>query len=290
MGFAAVRYHYSADPEKDPNNPDPEMAGRARAWLELQRAAYPDINDFEREFEVNFNIGKGSRVFPQFSEMYHTRSSAFNTRKVVYRGWDFGWWTPVALFAQIDREGRLVIVKEVVGHKQTTHDFAQSVIAKAAAWLPNFAAGYEDFCDPAGQQVKSMENEKNERRDIDVLKGLGIHANYEYGWSRKDGRSLVHRLLSLRADGTPGLLVDPGGCPLTTQAFLGRYVFPETRDGKVREDPDDDTHPWADVMAALRYGATGLHKKLGMSRFQLGQGKQNGRQEPPFTGYGTVRR
>lgn len=292
MGFTAVRYHYSADPEKDPNNPNEEMAERARAWLAAQKNAYPDPNDFEREFEINFNVGKGSRVFPQFSELYHCRPLTFNTRRVVYRAWDFGWWAPVCLFAQIDREGRLVLVKEIVGAKKTTHDFAQDVIRRGAEWLPLFAAGFEDFCDPAGQQVKSVENERNERRDVDVLTGLQIHPKYEYGWSRKDGRSLVHQTLRLRADGTPSFLVDPAGCPLTTQAFLGRYVFPETRDGKIREEPDDDTHPWADVMAAVRYLVTGLHKRLGLSRFQLGQQVPRAAAvaDRAFTGYGTPTR
>jgi len=65
-------------------------------------------------------------------------------------------------------------------------------------------------------------------------------------------------------------VVDPEGCPLTTQAFLGRYVFPTTKDGRQKEEPDDQTHPWADVMAAVRYLVIGLHRQLGLMRLAIG--------------------
>ena len=270
MGFTAVRLHYSCDPFKDPDNTDTAIAAEAQKWLEIQKLQFPDPNDFQREMEINFFVGKGSRVFPQFSQVYHTMPTVFNRHKVIYRTWDFGYHAPACLFAQIDAQGRLHLIRELVGRNQITHDFAQRVVKLCEDWYPLHAAGYEDYCDPAGQQVKSLESDKNEKRDIEVLSGLGINANYEYGWSRKDGRTLVHRLLAMRTDGTPGLRVDESTCPTLTQSFLGRYVFPETRDGRIKEEPDDDTHPWADVMAALRYLVIGLHRKLGLSRIQFG--------------------
>ena len=119
-----------------------------------------------------------------------------------------------------------------------------------------------------------------------MLAGLGIHAAFQWGWNRKDARTLIHRLLQLRTDGTPSLLVDPGGCPLTSQAFLGRYVFPTTKDGRQKPDPDDDTHPWADVMAAVRYLVIGLHKRLGLMRYAFSS-ERPAQPEPDYQGYGT---
>ena len=285
MGFVAVRLHYSADPAKDPLN---EQHGEsAQKWLDQQRSALPDPNDWQREYEINFFVGVGTRVFPQFTEERHGMPLQLTRRKIIYRGWDFGWHAPACLIAQVDSKERLCVLKEVVGAKQTTKDFAQTVIQKCAEWFPQHAAGFDDFCDPAGQQVKSLESEQSEKRDIEVLNGLGIYPKYEYGWSRKDGRALVHQLLQLRVDGTPSLYVDLAGCPLLGQSFLGRYVYPETREGKVREDPDDDTHPYADVMAALRYLVTGLHWKLGLR----GRPSTPSPQAPrDWTGYGTPNR
>lgn len=237
---------------------------------------------------MNFHVGKGSRVFPQFSETYHLRSIPFNKRKVLYRGWDFGWHAPCVLVAQIDSQDRLLVIREIVGQQLTTTDFAQRVIQTCAEQYPLHVAGFEDYCDPAGQQVKTIESERSEKRDIDILNGLGIYPEYEYGWSNKDGRSLIHQLLRLRTDGMAGISVDPEGCPLLMQAFLGRYIYPERKDGTVQEDPDDDTHPWADLMAALRYLVTGLHVRLSLRRAYM---------DPyvvtptlNYTGYGTVKR
>lgn len=287
LGFTAVRIHYSADPEKNPQSPDAAQAARAEVWLEAQRRAYPDPNDFAREMEINWSAGYGARVFPQFTDTHHAVGQTFRKHKVLYRGWDFGWHAPVCLIAQIDGQGRLCLLKELVGAKQTTHDFAADVLRRCAEWYPTHAAGFEDYCDPAGQQIKSMESERSERRDTEVLAGLGIQAVSEYGWSRKDGRTLIHRLLTLRADGTPSLVADPEGCPLTTQAFLGRYVYPTSKDGRQKEDPDDATHPWADCMAAVRYLVIGLHRKLGLMRYAIESSPLRTTPAPSYQGYGT---
>lgn len=292
MGFRAVRLHYSADPDKNPFSDDQEKAEKSQVWLDTQRARWPDPNDFEREFEINWHVGIGSRVFPQFNETNHTKGSSYNKRRVLYRGWDFGWHAPVVLFAQVDDKDRLVLMKELVGAKRTTSEFAQDVIKKTAEWFPNHVPGFDDFCDPAGQAQKSIESEKNERRDVEVLNGLGIYPKWEYGWSRKDGRSLIHQLLALRSDDTPGFWVDKLGCPMLTQAFLGRYVYPEVKssDSKIKEEPDDETHPWADLMAALRYLTIGLHRKLALRRFQIGSELTPTTKTKEYHGYGSPMR
>jgi hypothetical protein len=291
LGFTVVRLHYTADPKKDPENPDPVQAAAARRWLDQQKQSYPDPNDFQREFEINFFAGKGTRVFPQFTEAIHTARLHYNPRKVLYRGWDFGWHCPVCLITQVDAKEHLLVIQEIVGKQRTTRDFAGDVIAECAKRYPNHAAGFVDYCDPAGQQIKSIENDRNERRDVEVLNGLGVFPTYQYGWSNKDGRTLVHQLLAIRSDGTPGLSIDPSGAPYLLQAFLGQYIYPERRDGKVSEDPNDDTHPWGDVMAALRYLVTGLFEKLGLRRLlPVIPPPVIGGPALEYHGYGTVRK
>ena len=120
---------------------------------------------------------------------------------------------------------------------------------------------------------------------MEILGSVGITPTWEYGWSRKDGRALVHQLLVLRTDQTPGIFIDPSGCPTLLQGFLGKYVYPESKDGKVRDEPDESNHPWADAMAALRYLCTGLYSALGLRRFRY----QPLVSSAPlaYTGYGT---
>ena len=283
MGFTVVRIHYSCDPDKDANHPNPRVREQAQKWFDSTRRLFPDETVWNKEMEINFWVAAGSRVFPEFNESLHVKGLEPNRRKVIYRAWDFGWHAPACLVAQIDSKDRLVVMKEVVGNQETTRQFAQRVIDLCAKWFPQHTAGFQDFCDPAGQQARPVESEKNEIRDVEILNGLAIHPSWEYGWSRKDGRSLIHQLLRLRTDDTPSVYVDAHGCPTLVQGFLGKYVYPEAKDGRAKDEPDEGNHPWADTMAALRYLCTGLYSALGLRRFKY----QPVMKEIDYVGYGT---
>jgi len=292
LGIRAIRVHYSASDEKNVLHPDPEIAKRAAAWYELARQIYPDPNQWMQEMEVNWWMAAGTRVYPEFSETIHAKEmDYYNSRKVIYRAFDFGWHAPACLIAQIDEKDRLIVIKEIIGRQVTTKEFAQDVIQKCAAWFHSEdsplmrTAGYEDFCDPAGQKVSANgDSERSEVRDVEVLNNLKIFPRWEYGWSRKDGRSLVHQLLQLRVDGTPSIYINTSGCPTLMQGFLGKYVYPPRKGGTAHDEPDENAHPWADVHAALRYLATGLYSALGLRRSSA---KPSISPPPTYHGYGT---
>jgi hypothetical protein len=284
-GFWAVRLHYSASEEKNVLHPDPDIAARAQAWYERAKRLYPDPRAWDQEMEIGWFVSQGTRVYPEFSEAVHgAELDGFRERKVIYRAWDFGYLTPACLIAQIDSKDRLVILKEVVGREQITRTFAQQVIQSCTGWFPQHTAGFEDFCDPAGQKRSPNASEKSEARDVEVLNKLGIHPSWEYGWGRKDGRSLVHQLLQIRLDGTPSIYINVGACPVLVQGFLGKYVFPPGMGGQIKDEPDEANHPWADVHAALRYLATGLYSALGLRRVKTAAA---GSSRVDHHGYGT---
>ncbi len=233
-------------------------------WYAAARQMYPDPSVWDQEFELNWWMAKGVRVYPQFSETTHGLLTEYRDRKLLYRAWDFGWHAPAVLIAQIDTKDRLVIHREMVGHEETTKEFAERVLAKCTAEWPRHSGGYQDFCDPAGQQRKSTA-ESSEVRDVEVLNALGIYPSWQHGWTRKHGRALVHQLLTVRSDGTPSMYVHTSQCPVLLQGFLGKYVYPEKKGGMgAQDEPDENNHPWADVHACLRYLATGLYSALGL--------------------------
>lgn len=260
LGFTVIRLHYSADPSKDPETPEGER------WLEEAKRGFPDPVKWQQEFEINWWVASGTRVYPQFTEDKHCLAiEGYRQRKTIYRAWDFGWHAPACLIAQIDSKDRLVLLKEIIGKEQTTRDFAKDVIDRCAQWFPSHPS-YQDFCDPTGQKASSTASERSEVRDVEVLGALGIHPSWENGWSRRDGRALVHQLLLQRTDGTPGLYLNPTGCPVLLQGFLGKYVYPPKKGGTAHDEPDELNHPWADIHACLRYLATGLYSALGLRR------------------------
>jgi hypothetical protein len=75
-----------------------------------------------------------------------------------------------------------------------------------------------------------------------------------------DGIQMVTRLLAVRSDGLPGLLVDPS-CTNTITAY-GMYRYPAAPEGTVlKRDPRDEPVKLADhAMDAMRYA---LHGELG---------------------------
>lgn len=275
LGFTAVRLHYSADPAKD------------ATWATEARRAYPDSNLWMREMEISWWVAEGTRVYPEFSEQMHCRDDlVVRPRKVLYRVWDFGYLAPACLIAQIDGKDRLVVLREVVGKEETTKQFAEKVVARCSSWYPQHGAGWQDFCDPAGQQRRST-SEANEVQDVQVLNNLGVWPTWEHGWTRKHGRALVHQLLATRVDGEPGLYVDAVGAPVLVQGFLGKYVYPPRKGGQVHEEPDEANHPWSDVHACLRYLATGLYSALGLRRTVRAPEPER---ERTWQGYGSPRR
>ena len=287
LGYIAVKLHYSADDEKNVNHPDPAVAERAQKWFDAVRRSYPDPNQWAQEMEISWWISAGQRVYPEFLEITHCKPIELRHRKVIYRSWDFGYLTPACLIAQIDERDRLTVIAEVIGKEETTRQFAQKVIKRCVDWFPGHVPGFEDFCDPAGQKrgsISAASNENSEIRDVEILNTLGIHPKWEYGWSRKDGRSLVHQLLQERLDKTPSMYVDPLRCPTLMQGFLGKYVFPPRKGGQAHDEPDEANHPWADAHACLRYLCTGLYSALGLRRASQ---VLKPVEAPDFQGYGT---
>lgn len=269
LGWRTIKLHYSSDPAHDVTNPDEELRAQANQWVAEKQRIVGDPHRWSQEMEISFWAALGTRVFPEFMESLHAPMSLLpNPRKVLYRAWDFGWHAPACLIASVDNKDRLLVLREIVGRERSTREFAQDVLDLCARYYPTHSPGWQDFCDPAGQQVKSIDSEKSEKRDVEVLNSLGIHPSWEYGWSRKDGRALIHQLLVLRTDQSPGVFIDPSGCPTLIQGFLGKYVYPETISGKIKDEPDESNHPWADAMAAMRYLCTGLYASLGLRRFR----------------------
>jgi hypothetical protein len=277
LGATVVRLHYSADEDKNP------LTDKGAKWYEQMRRLYPDENKWAQEFEISWFVAQGARVYPEFTETLHCRPLELRRRKVILRAWDFGYLAPACLIAQIDERDRLCILREIIGHEETTKQFAEKVIARCADWYPLHQPGYQDYCDPAGQQRKSTA-EQSETQDVEVLKNLGIYPQWKHGWTRKHGRALVHQLLVLRSDNTPGLYIDGEKCPILMQGFLGKYVFPPRKGGQVSDEPEEDNHPWADAHAALRYLVTNQYNALGL---KLDQRPPVPERKVDFHGYGT---
>jgi hypothetical protein len=164
----------------------------------------------------------------------------------VIRSWDFGYHCPACLFLQVDADGRVLVLREVVGKEEMLLDFAGRVLVVSQQEFEEDTL-FEDVCDPAGAQ----RSDKSTQTSIEILNSLGIYPYYDR-MSIKDGLELIRMKLSARIAGVPGLQVDRS-CLKLIEAFEGGYRYgPSGGEAPLQE------HPYEDVMDCLRYAV--MHK------------------------------
>lgn len=254
--FAALRFsglvktlsvHWREHPHKD------------EAWYARQKARLSE-DELARELDINYELSRTDRVFRHFGEPHKAALDWLRGTRII-RSWDFGYHCPACLFVQIDADGRVLVLHEVVGSADLLSDFAKRVLEAGKERFPG--AEFEDICDPAGAQ----KSDKSTRTSIEILNTLGIYPHFDRAGIR-DGIELIRMKLAeqVPTEGAfgqiqpsgPGLLVDRH-CLQLIAAFEGGYRYAK---------PDDELpyqeHPYEDVMDCLRYAVMAkcglLHK------------------------------
>ena len=211
-GYSICWFHYSADPAKD------------EAWAEKVRRECASIEEYNQEYEIDFSSNVGCKAYPGFRRDIHSHHLKAIPHREVWRGWDFGFGHPACVWAQVNDNGRLNVLRELLGVNVTIDKFAQQVLDISAKEFIS-AGRFRDAGDPACRH----RNDKSERTTADILRSMGIKIE-----SRptlvKDGITLIRRLLLTQGDVGSKLAVDERYCPILTEGFAGGYVL---------EDPND---------------------------------------------------
>lgn len=277
-GFRVVRLHFTADPAK-----------RDPAWkAQASKSMHPRA--WRREYEIDWASPEGEPVTPEFEEAVHVRPRTIDPMLRLLRFWDFGFNSPVVLFAQLTLWDQLIVFRELCPFNVTLLDLipAAEAIAKNLLGLDRYLAG-ERSLDWTGREPddeedvrwrfetrKKAENEASglpARRTFDAgdpegesRKSLGIEAAVmaRHGLTLhtiRPGTSQSYDALRQRLLGTvmvpgkgrePAIIVTPE-CRVLRQALGGAFargVLPPYRPKKV--------HPFGDVVDALRYGNDNL--------------------------------
>ena len=274
-GFRVVRVHYTADPEKR------EAGWQAKTF----RGMHPRAR--RREYEIDWASPEGEPVTPEFDAKIHVAARAVDRTLRLLRFWDFGFDSPVVLFAQLTLWDQLIVLRELCPFNVTLRQLipAAEATAKNLLGLDAFLGGDRPL-DWTGREddededvrwrfetgVKPPEGNP-ERRTFDAgdpeglsRKSLGSEAAVmaQHGLrlhtirpgTKESYQNLRDRLLgTVMVPGRgrePALLVSPE-CRMLIQALSGafsRKVLPPYK-------PKTD-HPWKDLVDALRYGNDNL--------------------------------
>jgi hypothetical protein len=215
---------------------------RNAAWYD-QQCGRMSQDEIARELDINYNLSLQNRLFPYFNASHLAELSILPNKRLT-RVWDFGFHTPACLWMQTDDEGRLLVLREEVGHCEGLESFARRII-EITNQAFNGHLLLDDWCDPAGKQ----RTDKTELTSLSILNGLGIYPSMANN-NRQDGLNRIRHLLETKRNDTPALLVDKRFCPLTQEALSGAY-----RSRPNQPDEPIEEHPFEDVMDCLRYGA-----------------------------------
>jgi len=228
-GFAAVALHYSADPQKD------------QEWVnEVQKTYEGTLEDWEREYEINFSVSGGQKYFPEYTVAIHEKKDIDPVvGRPLLRSWDFGYRNPACVVTQLNTQDQWLFLWEKLGADINIHDFIKMVKEECFVTFPEHhqrtnhedISDYIDYCDVAGR----AKNPQTDISDIQVLNDNFIYPiNHKFPISL--GLKMIRRFLLLREDMTPNLFIDVDKCPLLAEGFRGAFHFKEDRDGQLKEE------------------------------------------------------
>jgi hypothetical protein len=255
-GLVVVQLHYTADARKT----SPEWKSQASANMHPR--------DWRREYEIDWTAAKGEPVVPEYQEAKHCRVFPWDPSLRLLRFWDFGYVSPVCLFAQLTHFGQLRVRRELAPFNTPLNqllDAVESVTVELGG--RDALLAQRDAWDAGGKDVEerptafdagdpAAENQTDLGSSAEVLgaRGLILHTTRpgtEVSYANLRARFL-RDVMEPGVGPQPAVLIHPE-CPSLRAALAGAFYLnplPPYRPVK--------THPEKDLVDALRYGEDNL--------------------------------
>lgn len=219
-------------------------------WLDMLSGADPEW------LKVHV-LGEYGAVFtgkPVFKDIYidsvHLSAEPLEIYRglPIFLGWDFG-LTPACVIGQLDKNGQLRIVKEIIAEDMDLRRFATNMVKPVL--LAEFnGMKIISVGDPAGEQRSQVDS----KTCIKELCNLGINTVAAKTNNFYDRRQSVINFLTKRvANDLSGLTIDPS-CSMIRKGFLGGYQYERvavTGEERFKDMPKKDKY--SHIMDACQY-------------------------------------
>lgn len=263
---------------------------RDEEWLRKTKGSM-SRQDFAREFEGSFTMAAGQPVYAQeydsiANETDDESATAYNPGRVVFMGWDLGYFAPATIFCQLNNKGQMLPQHEIPGLQDDIWDFGKKVREMRAGWYPPNAT-FVHFLPPDAYMNMSQRSKHGHINDYQALfaipcLSLGVERGVFCGEQvyrckvEIQGRlSSVRKLLRIRDDGRAGMVISKKWCPFLIDGFRGGYAFPPLNKIKDLKKIEPEKGPYSHIHDALQgvcsgYGAVigGEDKKMEKKRLQ----------------------
>ena len=235
---------YEPQPRENQVNLDDDYYDRFTHLREDERQRYVD-----GEWGATFD---GQPVFKEFKYAVHVRDGLKpHPDRPLFRFWDFGYYRPYCVWAQLDWQGRLLHFHEYLGSNMEATAFARACKAITAERFP-YATSVLDFGDPAVVQKKDTGS------TLGVLAREGITMRYRTAPIER-GLNIMRRTMNTMIEGEPAAQWDRRGCPILIQALRGGYALDDkgekpVKDGFYDHPVDADRYGFLNVLGGMHTG------------------------------------
>lgn len=191
---------------------------------------------------------EGQPVYREFKPNIHVRDDVharYTSDAPLLRFWDFGYRRPACIWAQLDWEGRLLVMKEILGENMEAVPFAELVKKRTAEWFPA-ARKIIDYGDPAVTQKKDT------GQTLAELIKVGVTIHYKRT-GIEEGLRVIRTTLERLISGEPAIQFDRRGCHILIAALRGGYHLDEKRG----HEPVKDGY-YDHLADAFRYGCVNV--------------------------------
>jgi hypothetical protein len=255
--------------------------------MAAQKKKAASTADYEREVNRNWSITSGTTFYPEFSEIGRERY-LYEPQTLlagpVIRGWDFGWRAPVCVWMQYaPKSDRVYVLREFAPRGIGAHHFRdvcrylsgeltlELLDGPSQQWVemlaglpgmptpPWFRPGtqYVDLSGPEVNAVQSISAKDPEEATLrQVWAAGGIEFSIQSG-PVKARTTVLRRLLHVRSDGHPGILISEACVDVLAMLDGGLTFKKATRLNPMPGEPKkdgrhDNTHD------ALTYALVGI--------------------------------
>lgn len=245
--FTIVTVHYSADPEKSTTE-----------WIAKAKEGMTE-RGWNREYEIDYTSFAGKPVWDTFDPKINVAKEELPVKygEIMYRGWDFGYHHPCCIITRLNEQDQWLWLKCILGNNEFIKDFGLRVKRFCESEYPG--SKYIDAGDIAGTQVKDAGE-----ASVKVLATLGIAVRSQKQLI-KMGIELVGKKMCMRADGKPGILINPNQEYLIDMCKGGLH-YPEAREGQPEKEFYEKDGYYDHGGDAIRYLATEIFDTAGSTQ------------------------
>lgn len=222
------------------------MEGHNEEWINVH--VHAEFGDdlsgqpvYKRSFDKDRHVVEGLKVNPNLPLMIEV---------------DLG-RTPTALISQINAQGSLMFLEEIVGEDIGLTGFLDTMLRPKLLERPYL--GLSVFCtiDPAGRAKSQL----SEDSALDIFEQGGFQVECAITNSLDTRLRTSERLLYENRGSDPAIQIDPAGCPMLIKALTYEYKFKRRKTGDIEDKPNKN-HPWSDLGDCFQYGCLGLQSNL----------------------------